>query len=70
MSQNDKILSYLRTHDDITSLDAYREIGCTRLAARISDLKARGYRFNVTSKTVLNRDGEKVRVAAYGLEEE
>lgn len=37
------ILLYLKEHGSITALDAIREFGCMRLAARISDLRERGY---------------------------
>lgn len=32
----------MRTNEGITSMDAFR-LGCTRLAARISDLRADGH---------------------------
>ena len=42
MTQNSTILDMLRD-GPITALDALREAGCFRLAARISDLRAMGY---------------------------
>lgn len=42
MSQKERILQYMRMNDGITSMDAFR-LGCTRLAARISDLRKDGY---------------------------
>lgn len=35
MTQNEMILEYLRSHDDITQFDAFVHIGCARLGARI-----------------------------------
>ena len=42
MTQKERILKFMRTNDGITSMDAFR-LGCTRLAARISDLKDDGH---------------------------
>ena len=46
-TQNHKVLAYIRTHGSISDLEAYRELGIRRLAARIYDLKAMGYTFTV-----------------------
>ena len=43
MSQNERILAYLREHDGITPRQAYTEFGTLRLAARISELRAQGH---------------------------
>lgn len=46
-SHCDKILGYLRyANGGITSWEAIQRFGCTRLAARISELKERGYRID------------------------
>ena len=46
-SHCDKILGYLRhANGGITSWEAIQRFGCTRLAARISDLKDKGYRID------------------------
>lgn len=44
MSQNEKVLKHLQTHKSITSIEAINLYGITRLAARISDLRAMGHR--------------------------
>jgi hypothetical protein len=67
-SQNIKVLRLLtRRWDGITSLDAITELGCTRLAARISDLRADGNDIRSEMVTVRNREGQPVRVARYRL---
>lgn len=43
VSQNQKILEYLKTHDYISPKDAYEQFGCMRLSGRIFDLKKQGY---------------------------
>lgn len=47
-SQNDQILRYMTVHGSITSAEAFTAFGCTRLSARIWDLKRMG--FNITKK--------------------
>ena len=44
-TQRDRVLQYIREHGFITSYKAYTDIGCTQLATRISELKARGFSF-------------------------
>lgn len=69
MTQNDKILNHLRDHGGITSMEAYEIYGCTRLSARIKDLRDAGFVFKATRETGRNRDGEKVSYARYQLHE-
>lgn len=63
-----KILKYLKTFKNITSLEAINMFGETRLSARIYDLKKQGYRFKTESVRVMSRDGW-TYVARYTLEE-
>lgn len=51
MTQCERILEYMKQNDGITSMDAYR-LGCTRLAARIADLKKDGHRISTERVTV------------------
>ena len=67
-TQNMKVLAYMKEHGQITSLDAFRAIGCTRLSGRIFDLKKMGYDIESTLEVVPTRDG-KTRVAVYRLRE-
>ena len=43
MNHRMKILEYMKEHGSITQQDAYLKLGCTRLAARIKDLRGEGY---------------------------
>ena len=67
VSQCEKIVEYMKKHGSITQLDAYLDIGCWRLASRISDLKRKGYSIKREMITVKNRYGEDVQVAKYSL---
>jgi hypothetical protein len=42
MTQNDAIRAHLESGKSITPLDALRDYGCFRLAARIDDLRNQG----------------------------
>ena len=42
-SQAEKILDYMLSGNAITPIEALDLFGCFRLAARISEIKARGY---------------------------
>lgn len=50
MTQNDMIRTHLQSGKSITPLDALREYGCFRLAARIADLRAEG--LNIQTSTI------------------
>lgn len=63
-----QILDYMKEHGSITSLEAIRSFGCTRLSGRIYDLKKAGYNIEKTMKTVPTRNGS-ARVAVYTLGE-
>ena len=45
MTQNERILKYLKENNGITSLEATLRLNCTRLAARIADLEKMGHKF-------------------------
>ena len=64
MTQNGTILDMLR-REPITAMDALREAGCFRLAARISDLRAMGYDIESEMVTVNGK-----RIARYTLTEQ
>ena len=67
MSQCDRILRHLQDHGTITQAQAMAEYGCSRLAARIADLKRRGYRITVRTGRGRNRYGEITCFAVYSL---
>lgn len=69
-TQCDKVLEYMRTFGSITQLQALSDIGCMRLASRISDLRSQGYLIGRRMKTSKNRYGDDVYFAEYYLIEE
>lgn len=70
VSQEQRILSYLKTHKGITQLDAYKYLGIVRLPSRIFDLKRKGYAIEDEFIDVENRFKEKCRVKKYYLKGE
>ena len=66
-SQQALIIDYLIWNEWITPLDAFVQLGITKLATRISELKRRGIVFDQKMIEVKNRRGETVRVMAYRL---
>lgn len=69
MTQNEKILKHMEDYGGITSLEAIYEYGCTRLSARISDLRRAGHSIRSERRTSRNRYGDKVSFCLYWLED-
>lgn len=67
LSQKLRILRYLRDFGTITPMDALREFGIMRLAARIYELRKEGFSIQTKRATTLNRYGEEVGYAIYSL---
>ena len=69
-TQADRVLAYIRTFGSITTLEAFRDLGVTRLSARIYELRARNINIDSTSVTSKNRYGESCTYAKYYLRKE
>lgn len=67
LTQGMKILRYLWTFGSITPVDALRDLGVMRLAARIGELEAEGIEIIHERETGENRLGEKVTYSRYRL---
>ena len=68
MTQKDRVLAYLEAGHVLTRLNAWDELGVIETPARISELKAAGHPIKTTMTTVMNRYGEKVRIAKWTIE--
>jgi hypothetical protein len=64
-TQTQRVLSYIREFGSITAIEAVRDLGVMRLAARVSDLKKAGYDIISEQQAVRNRFGETCYVAKY-----
>lgn len=67
MTKKQMILNHLKAGNPITSLDAIRQFGVTRLSAVIFDLKKEGHLFHTQDVEVDDRFGNKCYVAQYKL---
>ena len=68
MTQKELILRYLRDYGSITPIQAFRDLGITKLATRISEMRRRdGIKFKIETVTGKNRYGKKVSYAKYSL---
>ena len=66
-TQADRVLQYMEQFGSITQLEALQDLGCMRLASRISDLKKRGIPIKREMVGVKNRFGETCYVSQYSL---
>lgn len=67
ISQNDKVLQFMKMNGSISSMQAFKYLGVTRLSARIADLRERGVK--IISKTVYTRskDDTPIHYSVYSL---
>lgn len=68
MTQSAMILKYLEQFGSISPMEAFMDLGITKLATRISEMKAIGYEFHSEYMTNKNRFGKPVRYMRYWLE--
>lgn len=66
-SQCQLIVDYMNRYTWITPLEAIRDLGCYRLASRISDLRKKGYLIIDEFIEVPRRMGGTTRVKRYRL---
>lgn len=66
-NQEQKILKYMQDFGSITSLQAMQDLGCMRLASRISDMKKNGILIKSETISSKNRYGETVHYSRYSL---
>lgn len=66
-TQCDKVLDFMQKHAGITSYEAFVYLRVTRLAARISDLRRKGYDIFTQRERSKNQDGKAVYYDRYML---
>ena len=67
MTQFEIIKNHLEKYHTITSMEAFKRYGITRLSATIFNLRAEGNRIVTEYQTSKNRYGEKTTYAVYRL---
>lgn len=70
VTQCRRILAYIEDFGSITQMQALSDLGCMRLASRISDLKRMGIPVRKRTVSSKNRYGEKVSFAEYYIQQE
>lgn len=70
MNQCEKIVFYIQMFGSISSFEAFRDLGITRLSARIYELRNEGYQFDEEFETSKNRFGESVSYKRYRFQKE
>jgi len=62
-TQIERVLEYMKTHDAISSVEAFKYLDCTRLAAQIFVLREKGYDI----KSEMRKIGDGKRLTFYSL---
>ena len=70
ITNKDRVLQYMKDFGSITSLDAFRDLGNTRLSASIWLLRREGYKITSMNETAINRYGDKTTYSRYVLVKE
>lgn len=71
LTQREMVFNYMKEHGSITQIDAIRDLGCTRLGARIWDLvHLDGIRIDREMVPGINRFGKLTSFARYWLAED
>lgn len=65
MTQHDRILQYIDRNGVITPMDAFMQLGITKLSTRVGELIRMGHKISKTQRTGKNRWGETVRFTEY-----
>ena len=66
-SQSDQILRYLKRRGSITAAQAIKHMGCYRLAARIYDLRRKGFEILTVLEKTKKRSGAYAKYVYRGL---
>ena len=69
MTQRDAILQYIAEFGSITPMQAFSDLGITKLATRISEMRRDGMRFKIETVSTKNRYGKSVTYAKYSFVE-
>lgn len=66
-TQCERIIQYMKDFGSITTHQAFTDLGCTRLASRVNDLKKQGYDIKSEFVSGKNRYDETVSYKKYYL---
>lgn len=69
MTQQKLVLQYIEDFGSITPMEAFSDLGITKLATRISEMRKQGMEFKIEMVKRKNRYGKPVRFAKYSFPE-
>ena len=67
-TQVDRVIAYMKQFGSVSTLDAFKDLGVTRLSARIFEIRKRGYKVKAEPIQAKNRFGEKSHIKRYSFE--
>lgn len=70
MTQREQIYEYIERFGSITPMQAFSDLGVTKLATRVSEMRADGIVIDGEYVTAKNRLGKTVRFMKYTLPQE
>lgn len=70
MTQREAIIKYITEFGSITPMEAFADLGITKLATRISEMRKDGMIFKIETVKSKNRYGKTVHFAKYSFFEE
>lgn len=68
--QSQRIINYIDRFGSITPMEAFTDLGITKLATRVSEMRAKGIEFKKERITAKNRFGESVSFMRYSWKDE
>lgn len=68
-TQRDAIIEYITEFGSITPMEAFSDLGITKLATRISEMRKDGWNFKIEMVSTKNRYGKSVSYAKYSFAE-
>ena len=69
MTQREAIIEYITEFGSITPMQAFADLGITKLATRISEMRKDGMDFKIEMVSTKNRYGKSVSFAKYSFKE-
>jgi hypothetical protein len=70
MTQKELVIQYITDFGSITPMEAFGDLGITKLATRISEMRKEGMEFRIDMVKGKNRYGKPVRYARYSFPKE
>lgn len=65
MNQHERIRKYMEDFGSISTMEAFRDLGITKLPTRVSEMIRNGERIDKRTESGVNRYGEKIYFTRY-----